>query len=153
MGLFENPCFVDIDTQVDFVKSGGALYVEGAERLIPTWKKLTEFGEEHALPMIASADNHPPNDPEFEKFPPHCVQNTPGQRKIPETLCTDHQVIPNDPRETTIDFDNQIILFKQSYDVFTNVHADEVFGTVRCSAFVVYGVTTDYCIRCAVLGL
>lgn len=153
MGYFDKPCFVDIDTQVDFVHSSGALYVPGAEALIPVWRKLTEFGETNKLAMIASMDTHTENDPEFAEFPPHCVKGSEGQQKIAETLCRDHQIIENVEGETTIDFDNQLILEKPSLDVFDNVHTEEVLGAIPCTTFALYGVATDYCIRIAALGL
>jgi len=153
MAVFDRPCLVDIDTQVDFVLPSGALYVPGAEELIPIWRQLTEFGEVNRLPMIASVDCHGSNDPEFEEYPPHCVVGTPGQAKIAETLAAKYQSIPNDERETTVDFDVQVILEKQAIDVFTNVRAEEILGSVPCTTFAVYGVTTEHCVRAAVLGL
>lgn len=153
MPAFERPCLVDVDTQVDFVQPSGALYVPGAERLIPIWRELTEFAESNHLPMIATVDAHAPDDPEFSQYPPHCVIGTTGQNKIAETLAMNHQFIANVERETTVDFDSQIIIEKQAIDVFTNVHAEQIFAAVPCSTFVVFGVTTEYCVRAAVLGL
>lgn len=153
MGDFERPCLVDIDTQVDFIRPSGALPVPGAETLIPIWRELTEFGEANKLPMIASVDSHGQNDAEFEQFQPHCVAGTPGQVKVPETLAVNHQFISNDKADKTVDFDVQVILEKQTLDVFSNVMAEDVFATVPCTTFAVYGVATEYCVRIAVLGL
>jgi len=81
------------------------------------------------------------------------VRGTPGQAKIPETLAADHQYIPNNKRDATIDFEVQLILEKQNVDVFSNVMAAEVFTTIPCTTFAVYGVPTEYSVRVAVLGL
>ena len=35
--------FIDVDTQLDFLFPSGALYVPGAERLIPTLAHLTRY--------------------------------------------------------------------------------------------------------------
>jgi nicotinamidase/pyrazinamidase len=153
MGIFSKPCLVDIDTQIDFVRPEGALYVHGAQRLVPLWRELTAFGETNSLPMIASVVAHGEQDPESRPLPPHCVVGTPGQLKIPETLAMKYQFVPNERRDTTIDFETQVILEKQNLDVFTNVHAAEVFGMVQCSTFVLYGVTTEYSVRAAAFGL
>jgi len=153
MGTFSRPCLVDIDIQVDFVLPEGALYVPGAEQLIPLWRELTAFGASHGLPMIASVCRHTADDPEFQQFPPHCVEGTPGQQKIPETLMERHQFISNRGRDTTIDFESQLILEKSDLDCFSNVHAEDIFSLIRCTTFVVYGLTTEYCVRVAVLGL
>ena len=66
--------FFDVDTQLDFLYPAGALYVPGAERLVPTLVKLTRFAAEHQLPMIATMDAHSEDDPEFTTWKPHCVE-------------------------------------------------------------------------------
>ena len=33
--------FVDVDTQIDFLFPAGALYVPGAERLLPEWERIS----------------------------------------------------------------------------------------------------------------
>jgi nicotinamidase/pyrazinamidase len=144
---------VDIDTQADFALPTGALYAPGAEELIPIWKRLTDFGEANLLPMVATMDCHRTNDPEFGQYPPHCIAGTPGHCKIPETLAGNYQIISPNERDTTIDFRSQIILEKNTLDVFTNVQAEQVFAAVACSTFAVYGLITEYCVRIAVLGL
>src|SRR5512137_1459018 len=78
--------FMDVDTQRDFMLPDGALYVPGAERIIPRLRRLFDFARKHGITIVSSADAHTPKDPEFEQFPPHCVQGTAGQRKIDETL-------------------------------------------------------------------
>jgi len=150
---FARPCLVDVDTQVDFALPTGSLYAPGAADLIPLWKELTEFGQADHLPMVATMDCHIPDDPEFALYPPHCVVGTPGQQKLPETLAASHQIIPPNERDITIDFESQVILEKNNLDVFTNALAAEVFGAIQCSAFAVYGLVTEYCVRIVVLGL
>jgi len=153
MAVFDKPCLVDVDTQADFVLPTGALYVPGAEELIPIWKQLTEFGQTNHLWMLASMDRHRPDDPEFGQFLPHCIEGTSGQAKIPETLAARYQVIPYDKRDSTIDFQAQVIMEKQALDVFTNAQAEEIFAAIPCTTFAVYGLVTECCVRLAVLGL
>jgi len=153
MAIFEKPCLVDIDTQVDFVMPSGALYVPGAEELIPIWKQLTEFGLANHLPMLASVNCHRPGDPEFADHPPHCIVGTPGQSKIPETLAPRHQFIPYDKGDSTIDFQAQVIMEKPTSDIFSNKQAAPIFSTIPCSTFTVYGLATESCVRLLVLGL
>ena len=153
MALFDKPCLVDIDTQDDFVRPGGALYFPGADEPIPIWKQLTDFGQSYRLPMIATMDCHTPEDPEFAQFPPHCVIGTGGQQKISETLAVQHQLIQADQVDATIDFESQVIVEKSTINIFEKSQAAVVFGAVQCSAFVVYGVATEYCVKTAVLGL
>jgi len=61
--------FVDVDTQFDFMDPQGKLYVPGAEKLIPNLQRLTEWACRRSVPIVASADCHPADDPEFGQFP------------------------------------------------------------------------------------
>jgi nicotinamidase-related amidase len=48
----------------------------------------------------------------------------------------------------------QIILEKQTLDIFETYHADRLLERFANSAeFVVFGVVTEYCVSCAVKGL
>ena len=78
--------FWDVDTQADFMLPGGKLYVPGAEKLIPNLKRLTDAARQGRVFILGDRDAHTENDPEFERFPAHCVQGTPGANIIPETL-------------------------------------------------------------------
>jgi nicotinamidase/pyrazinamidase len=128
--------FWDVDTQVDFILPHGALYVPGAEKLIPNLRRLTDFARRRALTAVATRDAHAPDDPEFKTFPPHCVKGTAGARKIPETT-----------------FPAQTVLEKQTFDIFDRPEADTLLEKTGIRDWVVYGVATDYCVRAAVLGL
>src|SRR6266403_896448 len=86
--------FWDVDTQVDFMLPGGKLYVPGAEKLIPNLKQLTDAAREGRVFIIGDACTHTLDDPEFERFPPHCVRGTPGAEIIPETRADKVLVIP-----------------------------------------------------------
>ena len=68
--------FWDVDTQVDFMLPGGKLYVPGAEKLIPNLKLLTDAAREGRVFIIGDACTHTPDDPEFDRFPRHCVRGT-----------------------------------------------------------------------------
>jgi len=70
--------FWDVDTQYDFMKADGKLYVPDAEQLIPNLKRLTDFAHASRIRIIASADDHEAghrelsDTPDFqETFPPH----------------------------------------------------------------------------------
>ncbi|MGO4881938.1 MAG: cysteine hydrolase family protein [Bryobacteraceae bacterium] len=129
--------FVDIDTQIDFMFPAGALYVPGAERILPAVAQLNHYAVEHSMPLISTADAHSENDPEFRTWPPHCVAGTAGQSKAPETLVGE----------------GQIFIEKQALDAFTNPDFPALLESLAADRYVVYGVATDYCVRCAVTGL
>jgi nicotinamidase-related amidase len=54
-------------------------------------------------------------------------------------------------RETLVA--NQIIVEKQALDVFSNPNFPALLDRLAADRYVVYGVATDYCVRCAVTGL
>ncbi|OHB88268.1 MAG: hypothetical protein A3D13_00895, partial [Planctomycetes bacterium RIFCSPHIGHO2_02_FULL_40_12] len=147
--------FVDIDTQFDFMNPKGALYVPDAEDIIDNIKKLFDYAKEHKIKILSSTDAHTVDDPEFKLFFPHCVKDTPGNQKIDASTCKDNIVIENieqDITESMLDHD-QIIIEKQSYDIFGNTNIDKVIIQLYASDYVVFGVATDYCVKLAVLGL
>jgi nicotinamidase/pyrazinamidase len=147
---------LDVDTQRDFMLPGGALYVPGAERIIPKLRRLFDFARKNELFILSSTDAHVPNDPEFKDFPPHCVRGTEGQRKIDETLLPRPLTVENKPADRnwieTVRKYQQIIVQKQSLDLFTNPAVGKLIRALPPHAFV-FGVTTEYCVKMAVLGL
>ncbi|MCM8763407.1 MAG: isochorismatase family protein [Candidatus Omnitrophica bacterium] len=128
--------FFDIDTQYDFMRSGGRLYVPGAEKIIPRLKTLTRFADKERITIISSLDTHTKQDPEFRQFPAHCLVNTPGQKKIKETIA----------RQT-----KQVFIKKHTFDVFTNPRTKKIVKNFAIA--LVYGVALDYCVKAACLGL
>src|SRR5688500_16472804 len=98
--------FWDVDTQYDFMKADGKLYVPDAEQLIPNLRKRTDYAHDHATRIVASADAHVPAHSESSAtpdwkttFPPHCLRGTPGQKKIAETALRDPLVIEPEPQD------------------------------------------------------
>jgi len=149
--------FWEVDVQADFMLPGGKLYVPGAESIIPEIRALVEACAQNNVLLISSADAHTPSDPEFARFPPHCVKGTPGAQIIPEGLAKRSLVVPNASSfswpSDAFDYP-QIILEKQSLDVFDNPRASELVERLgaECEYFV-FGVVTEFCVGCAVRGL
>ena len=145
--------FFDVDTQLDFLYPAGALYVPGAEQIVPALEKLNRYAAAHAIPVVSTADAHAEDDPEFAQWPPHCIAGTWGQHKAAATLLDKRLVIPNRECEFALDGAGQIILEKQSIDVFTARNLPRLLETLRADRFVVYGVVSEICVRSAALGL
>jgi nicotinamidase/pyrazinamidase len=148
-----------VDAQVDFMLPGGALYVPGAEDIIPNIARLVDAAQRTHTPLISSADAHPPNDPEFarHKFPPHCIKGKRGADLIAEARSAKILTIPNDPAAAVpsdITPYDQILLEKQSFDVFDNVHTSTILDKLdRHADFYLFGVVTEYCVHAAAKGL
>src|SRR5512138_3170374 len=85
--------FVDVDTQIDFLFAAGALYVPGAEQILPAISRLNRYAASQGIPLISTVDAHAENDPEFRVWPPHCVVNTVGQQKPAGSLLDSRVVV------------------------------------------------------------
>jgi nicotinamidase/pyrazinamidase len=145
--------FFDIDTQLDFVLPAGALYVPGAEKRIPAIAALNLFAADHSIPVISTTDAHTENDPEFQQWPPHCVAGTLGQKKAAATLLQDSFILTTRAGGVAPPDAQQIIVEKQQLDLFTNPNLPKILEALRPERYVVYGVVTEYCVRCAAMGL
>jgi nicotinamidase/pyrazinamidase len=147
----------EVDVQADFMLPGGKLYVPSAEKLTPNIRRLTEAARENKVFLVSSGDFHAPDDPEFSTFPPHCVKGTPGADLLPEAVADRVARVTNDA-DATIPNDlnayQQILLEKQTLDIFESRHADEVVERLpRDAEFVVFGVVTEFCVNFAARGL
>jgi nicotinamidase/pyrazinamidase len=145
--------FVDIDTQFDFVVPSGALYVPGAERLVGLFAKLNQHALRQGSVVISTTDAHTENDAEFAVWPPHCVAGTWGQLKPPGTLLDKRVTIPSARFRFSIEGAAQVLIEKQQLDCFTNGNLPELLRALAADRYVVYGVVTEYCVECAVMGL
>jgi len=149
--------FWEVDVQADFMLPGGHLYVPGAEKLLPNIRRLTDAARQGRVFLVSHGDFHPPNDPEFKIFPPHCVKGTAGAELVPEALTERVARVPNETN-TKLPEDlskfQQILLEKQTLSIFESKHADALVKRLGNQAvFVVFGVVTEYCVSFAVKGL
>ena len=158
--------FWDVDTQYDFMKADGKLYVPDAEHIIPNLKKLTDFAHGHGVRVVASADDHVPEHGEISDapdwkatFPPHCLRGTPGQKKIPETALRDPLVIEPDVQDPKTlaarvrGHRGDVLFHKHRFDVFSNPNVLPVLDVLDPHDVVLYGVALDVCDKYAIEGL
>jgi len=145
--------FFDIDSQLDFLYPAGALYVPGAERIVPAIARLNRYAAQHGIPVVSTVDAHTGDAPEFKIWPHHCVAGTHGQRKAEATLLERRVVVPNRACELAIDGAQQVIVEKQTVDVFAAPNLHRVVERLNADWYVVYGVVTEICVLCAVRGL
>jgi nicotinamidase/pyrazinamidase len=118
--------YFEVDTQIDFLFPAGALYVPGAEKLIPTLAALNR----KAPVLISTMCEHAENDEEFKIFPPHCIAGTVGQLK-PAALLVE----------------KQILFAKQELNAFASPRLESILQTIEADSYVVYGVVTEICVQ------
>jgi nicotinamidase/pyrazinamidase len=87
---------------------------------------------------IFLADTHTPDDPEFQMFPPHCVEGS-GEEEIVDEL-----------REFA---ERSVVLRKRRYSGFFGTDLDRVLAEMSPSVVEVVGVCTDICVLHTVADL
>lgn len=162
----KNPLFWDVDTQFDFMRPEGRLYVSGAETIIDTVSEVRRFALDHGFSILADVDWHRRDNPEisatpdFKKtFPPHCMADEPGSERVgylgtrpidtvpvEEMDAADlHRLVQKEPFH--------IVIRKQSFSVFDNPNTDRLLRLIRPERVVVFGVALDFCVSYVVNGL
>lgn len=150
----ETLVFVDVDTQRDFIEPDGTLAIAGAGTIVANLARLTAVARDRGIPVLATACWHDADDPEMALFDPHCLADTPGAQRAEATARPDTRVLGHNDRH-----DGAIVphltIHKRSFDVFDRPDVATIVDryNLHRPTFVVYGVATDYCVRCAVLGL
>jgi nicotinamidase/pyrazinamidase len=146
-----------VDIQKDFMLPGGKLYVPGAEKLLGKINALTDIARRGEALLVSHGCFHPPDDPEFKQFPPHCLKGTEGAEFVPEAMTPNFLRIENHPAKKLPDDVaeyQQIVLEKQTLDIFETHHAHSLVERLgKHPEFMVFGVVTEYCVRCAAKGL
>jgi nicotinamidase/pyrazinamidase len=136
-----------IDVQNDFMLPTGALYVPGAEKIIPALQRNVMRAVTGNNIMFFTADSHDGTEPEMKDnggpFPLHCIAGTDGAEIIKEM----------DPAI----LDKAAIFGKRCYNVF-----DSDFGSQNIRRWLDYqkisevylqGVVGNICVEAAALGL
>jgi len=146
-----------VDIQRDFMLPGGNLYVPGAEKLLPNIHKLAEVARRDEALMVSHGCFHPQDDPEFKQFPPHCLKGTEGAEFVPEAMTRNFVRVENHPAQHLpgdVSKYQQIVLEKQTLDIFETHHAHSLVERLgNHPEFIVFGVVTEYCVKCAARGL
>lgn len=127
-----------VDVQNDFCP-GGALAVPEGDKVVSVINRLLR----HFDVVVASKDWHPPKSVHFQKWPPHCVQNTSGADFHPQ-LSSDR--IQQVFQKGTQDKDDGYSAFEA-----TNFDLKEYLKSKGVTDLYVTGLATDYCVKASAL--
>ncbi len=147
---------VDMNTQCDFLLPNGAVPVANRAQILPNIRRLMNWGRLQDLPILSSLECHRPG--EFTNgLPPHCLDSSNGQKKLPFTLMPRRIILHGD---NTLDIPldpyrryQQLIFSKRQVDFLSNPKADRLVNSVAVGHFIVFGALAEQCIKAAVLGL
>ena len=162
----EDTIFWDIDTQFDFMRPEGKLYVPGAEEIIDRISQVRKFAIDNGFSIIADIDWHSTDNneisetPDFKQtFPPHCMAGSAGGERVgylgdlPIEYVEVNQMSEPALRKL-IDKDQfHVVIRKSSVDVFENPNTDMLMQLVSPKAVVVFGVALDFCVYYVLRGL
>ena len=127
-----------VDVQNDFCP-GGTLAVPDGDRVVSVINNLIDRFDL----VVASKDWHPQTSVHFKKWPPHCVQNTPGAEFHPKLKTTKiAQVFLKGTRNKD-----------DGYSAFEATSADleKALKDKNVTQLYVVGLATDYCVRASAL--
>jgi nicotinamidase-related amidase len=127
-----------IDMLNDFIHPDGVLYCgQAAERIVPVIVRLLRHSRTEGAAVIYLQDSHAADDKEFDKFPPHCVAGTWGNRII-ESL----KPVTGDP-----------VIAKTRFSGFYGTDLERILKQLNPDRVTVVGVCTSICVMDTVGGL
>ena len=120
-----------------FLEEGYPLYCgEQAREIIPNVQRLLRDMQAEGATIIYAADNHDPDDKEFEMFPRHCVRGSVESEIIPELS----------------DYPG-VLLPKRRYSSFFDTDLEDRLAKIQPDEVIVVGVCTDICVLYTVADL
>lgn len=162
----EDTIFWDVDTQFDFMRAEGKLYVPGAETIIDTVSEVRKFALDNGYSIIAdidwhSADNDEISDtPDFERtFPPHCMAGEPGSERVgflgelPIGYVEIEKMELDALRKLIGKEQFHVVIRKDALDVFSNPNTGELLKLIKPKKVIIFGVALDFCVDHVVRGV
>ena len=119
-----------IDMLRGFLEQGHPLYCgTRARNIVPSIQRLLEQETKAGAQIFYICDHHKPDDPEFNMFPPHCIEGTPQAEIIPELSRYFGEIIP-----------------KRSFSGFHDTPLEKKLKSLNPNTIIVCGVCTDICV-------
>ena len=148
---------VDLNTQQDFLDSAGACRVQNAATLLTAIRRVVAWAKWNHVPVISSVDSHRNAEARHDGFPLHCIDGTPGHRKLAFTLLATHiRVEADSTLSVALDMfqhHQQVIFRKRTHDLFGNPKADRFLSQLPTPEYVLFGVGLEHSIKVLGLGL
>ena len=132
------PVLLVIDTQEGFTRKGN-LASETCTRAIPRIRAVAEEARRAGTPIVFTKDTHRGGDPEFEMFPPHCLEGT-DEHDLVEEL----RPLERDAHE---------VVHKSRYSAFHGTELEALLEKLDPDEVHVVGLCTDICVLHTVADL
>ncbi|MDD5447853.1 MAG: cysteine hydrolase [Actinomycetota bacterium] len=119
-----------VDMVRDFAEAGGSLFVPAAREIIPEIHSLANEARKRGIPVIYVNDSHDSDDREFQKWPPHCIQGTPGGEIVEELK----------PHE------EDHLISKKRFSAFYGTELDNLLRSLGVKRLLITGTVTNICV-------
>src|SRR5690606_18447099 len=130
-------------TQRDFLEPEAILQVVNRDAVTTNLERIFAWVRATGVGVVSAVESHRPTDV-LNGFPLHCIDDTPGQSKLPFTLLENRLLVEADnclslPLDLAANY-QQIIFRKRSRDVLGNPKADRFLSTLPTVEFILCGV-------------
>ena len=125
-----------VDMLKGFLEPGHNLYHADSRRIIPNVRRLIAQEKAAGAEILFLADNHDPDDLEFQVFPVHCVIGTAETEVIPELA--DFVAAAGGGKDN--------IIAKKRYSGFFNTPLADRLARLAPDKLLVCGVATNVCV-------
>ncbi len=124
--------------------------------VISNIRALMGWAREQEVPVVSCIQAFRPTD-DLNGCPRHCIDGTPGQKKMPFTLLSKRVLIKAD-NSYAVPIDlmqqhHQVIFRKRTEDLLANPKADRLLNDLQPDRFILFGVGLETWIRLLALGL
>jgi len=147
---------VDVCTQRDFLESGAILQVANRDELIINLRHIFHWARANDIAIVSVIESHRPTEP-LNGYPLHCIDNSPGQKKLDFTLTTPRFLVEADnylslPPDLRDNY-RQLLFRKRSRDVLSNPKTDRFLTQLDTEQIYIVGVGIERAIKGLALGL
>ena len=120
-----------VDMQSDFVRPDGALPVPGAPETVPRIRALLDWARGHGAAVFYTQDTHREGDPEWQIWPRHAEEGTPGWEIVEELA----------PAA------GELVFRKVRYDGFYGTGLDHELRRRGIDTLIVVGTVANICVH------
>ncbi len=123
----KRPVLLVVDMIQDHLTPGKPLEVPRARDVVPALRKRLEEARSAGIPVIFVCDTHSPDDPDFDAWPVHALEGTPGADPWPEL-----GVEPSDH-----------LVRKRTYSAFTGSTLGPLLDELGADQIILTGCATE----------
>jgi len=147
---------LDVCTQNDYLGPGGLVQVVNRESVVENLRDIFRWTQTNRVPVVSAMESHRRSEL-ANGFPLHCIDGTPGQKKLPFTLIPPTLAVEADnylslPPDIMTSY-RQLVFRKRTREFLSNPKADRFLTQLPAEEFIIVGVGLERTIKPLALGL